>query len=42
VVVSKAGHHTHGLDRFFAGVYGRVIPSLAACRRVVTLRQAGL
>ena len=29
VVVSKAGHHTHGLDRFFAGVYGRVIPSLA-------------
>jgi putative transposase len=29
VVVSKAGRHTHGLDRFFAGVYGRVIPSLA-------------
>ena len=29
VVVSKAGHHTHGLDRFFAGVYGRVIPSTA-------------
>ena len=29
VVVSKAGHPTHGLDRFFAGVYGRVIPSLA-------------
>ena len=29
VVVSKAGHHTHGLDRFFAGVYGRVIPGLA-------------
>lgn len=28
-VVSKAGHHTHGLDRFFAGVYGRVIPGLA-------------
>jgi IS4 transposase len=28
VVVSKAGHCTHGLDRFFAGVYGRVIPSL--------------
>ena len=30
VVVSKAGHHTHGLDRFFAGVYGRVIPKLIA------------
>jgi hypothetical protein len=29
VVVSKAGHHTHGLDRFFAGVYGHVIPGLA-------------
>ena len=29
VVISKAGHHTHGLDRFFAGVYGRVIPGLA-------------
>lgn len=29
VVVSKAGHHTHGLDRFFAGVYGRVIPGVA-------------
>ena len=29
VVVSKAGVCTHGLDRFFAGVYGRVIPGLA-------------
>lgn len=29
VVVSKAGRHTHGLDRFFAGVYGRVIPGVA-------------
>ncbi len=29
VVVSKAGRHTHGLDRFFAGVFGRVIPGLA-------------
>ena len=29
VVVSKAGHHTHGLDRFFAVVYGRVIPGVA-------------
>lgn len=28
-VVSKAGHQTHGLDRFYAGVYGRVIPGLA-------------
>ena len=29
VVVSKAGRRTHGLDRFFAGVFGRVIPGLA-------------
>jgi putative transposase len=29
VVVSKVGARTHGLDRFFAGVYGRVIPGLA-------------
>jgi IS4 transposase len=29
VVVSKAGACTHGLDRFFAGVYGRAIPGLA-------------
>ena len=29
MVVSKAGHQTYGLDRFFAGLYGRVIPGLA-------------
>ncbi len=29
VVVSKAGKQTHGLDRFFASVYGRPIPGLA-------------
>ena len=29
VVVAKAGKSTHGLDRFFASVYGRVIPGLA-------------
>ena len=29
VVVRKAGASTHGLDRFFAGVYGRVVPGLA-------------
>jgi hypothetical protein len=29
VVVRKAGACTHGLDRFFAGMYGRVIPGLA-------------
>jgi hypothetical protein len=27
--VTKAGKHTHGLDRFFAGLYGKVVPSLA-------------
>ena len=29
VVVRKAGACTHGLDRFFAGVYGHVVPGLA-------------
>jgi putative transposase len=28
-VVTKAGKHTHGLDRFFASVYGRAVPGLA-------------
>lgn len=28
-VVSKAGKHTPGLDRFFAGLYGKPIPGLA-------------
>jgi putative transposase len=28
-VVSKAGKQTHGLDRFFSGIYQRVIPSIA-------------
>src|SRR4051812_26587599 len=28
-VVTKAGKHTHGLDRFFASVYGRPVPGLA-------------
>ena len=29
VVVSKAGQHTHGLDRFFSSIYGRAIPGMA-------------
>ena len=28
-VVTKAGKHTPGLDRFFAGLYGKCIPGLA-------------
>ena len=28
-VVTKAGKHTHGLDRFFAGLYGKPVPGLA-------------
>jgi len=28
-VVTKAGKHTHGLDRFFAGLYGKSVPGLA-------------
>src|SRR5215210_203879 len=26
-VVTKAGKHTHGLDRFFASLYGKSVPS---------------
>jgi putative transposase len=29
VVVTKAGKHTHGLDRFFSSLYGKPIPGLA-------------
>lgn len=28
-IVTKAGKKTHGLDQFFASLYGRVVPSLA-------------
>jgi putative transposase len=28
-VVTKAGKHTHGLDRFFASLYGKSVPALA-------------
>lgn len=28
-VVSKSGKHTHGLDRFFSGLYGKPIPSVS-------------
>jgi putative transposase len=31
VVVTKAGQHTHGLDRFFASLYGKPVPGLAFC-----------
>jgi putative transposase len=29
VVVTKAGKHTYGLDRFFASLYSQVVPGLA-------------
>jgi putative transposase len=29
VVVTKAGTHTHGLERFFASLYGKPVPGLA-------------
>ena len=29
VIVTKAGQHTHGLDRFFSSVYGKPVPGLA-------------
>jgi putative transposase len=28
-VITKAGHHTHGLDRFFASLMGKPVPGLA-------------
>jgi putative transposase len=28
-VVTKAGKHTHGLDRFFASLYGKCVPGVA-------------
>ena len=28
-VVTKAGKHTHGLDRFFSSLYGKAVPGLA-------------
>ncbi len=28
VVVTKAGKHTHGLDRFFSSLYGKAVPGL--------------
>jgi hypothetical protein len=31
VVATKAGHHTPGLDRFFASLYGTPVPGLAFC-----------
>jgi putative transposase len=29
VVVTKAGTHTYGLDRFFSSLYGKPVPGLA-------------
>src|SRR5919201_1055914 len=29
VIVTKAGKHTHGLDRFIASLYGKPVPGLA-------------
>ena len=29
VVVTKAGKHTHGLDRFFSSLYGKPVPGVA-------------
>jgi putative transposase len=29
VIVTKAGKHTHGLDRFFTSLYGKPVPGLA-------------
>jgi hypothetical protein len=29
VIVTKAGKHTHGLDRFFCSLYGKAVPGVA-------------
>jgi hypothetical protein len=40
VVATKAGKHTHGLDRFFSSLYGKPIPGLAFfALSVVSTRQ---
>src|SRR5262245_17205655 len=31
VIVTTAGKHTHGLDRFFSSLYGKPVPGLAFC-----------
>ena len=35
VVVTKAGKHTYGLDRFFASLYSQVVPGLGLLRPLV-------
>jgi putative transposase len=30
-IVTKAGKHTHGLERFFSSLYGKPVPGLAFC-----------
>jgi hypothetical protein len=40
VVATKAGKHTHGLDRFFSSLYGKPVPGLAFCAlSLVSTRQ---
>ena len=42
VVVTKAGQHTHGLDRFFASLYGKPVAGLACGRlSLVSLPERG-
>lgn len=39
-VVTKAGKHTYGLDRFFASLYGKAVPSVSFfCLSLVSLNQ---
>jgi putative transposase len=40
VVATKAGKHTHGLDRFFSSLYGKPVPGLAFfALSLVSIRQ---
>jgi putative transposase len=39
-VVTKAGKHTHGLDRFFASLYGKAVPGLSFfCLSLISIKE---
>src|SRR4030095_9990605 len=41
VIVTKAGQHTHGLDRFFSSLYGKPVPGLDFFTLSMDMRQEG-
>jgi putative transposase len=39
-VITKAGKHTYGLDRFFASLYGKAVPSVAFfCLSLISIKE---